>query len=115
MNWHNRRHAAVGTPSNAPVPVSPKKSAERVAQITKLPPLSTAPNKFEALAAHDAMVFSQTALSTRCGKHCSRLPTTFAYLGVRPVRAWRTGPAGERSRLHRSWPGKVQSDAVRKR
>jgi len=37
--------------------------AERIAAITKLP-FTTAPNKFEALAAHDAMVFSHGAINT---------------------------------------------------
>jgi len=36
--------------------------AEKIAQITKLP-FVTAPNKFEALAAHDAMVFSHGAIN----------------------------------------------------
>ncbi len=37
--------------------------AERIAKITGLP-FTTAPNKFEALAAHDAMVFSHGAINT---------------------------------------------------
>jgi fumarate hydratase class II len=37
--------------------------ADRIAQITGLP-FTTAPNKFEALAAHDAMVFSHGAINT---------------------------------------------------
>ena len=37
--------------------------AERIAAITKLP-FRTAPNKFEALAAHDAMVMSHGAIAT---------------------------------------------------
>ena len=53
---------AVGTGLNAPVGFA-EKVAERVAAITGLP-FVTAPNKFEALAAHDAMVFSHGAINT---------------------------------------------------
>ena len=52
---------AVGTGLNAPVGFA-EKVAERVATITGLP-FVTAPNKFEALAAHDAMVFSHGAIN----------------------------------------------------
>ena len=53
---------AVGTGLNAPIGFD-KKVAEKIAGITKLP-FVTAPNKFEALAAHDAMVFSHGALNS---------------------------------------------------
>ncbi|MDX5366522.1 MAG: class II fumarate hydratase [Alphaproteobacteria bacterium] len=53
---------AVGTGLNAPVGFA-EKVAENVAAITKLP-FKTAPNKFEALAAHDAMVMSHGAINT---------------------------------------------------
>lgn len=53
---------AVGTGLNAPVEFA-EKVAERVAAITGLP-FVTAPNKFEALAAHDAMVFSHGAINS---------------------------------------------------
>jgi len=53
---------AVGTGLNAPIGFD-KKVAEKIAAITHLP-FVTAPNKFEALAAHDAMVFSHGALNT---------------------------------------------------
>ena len=53
---------AVGTGLNAPVGFA-EKVAERIAAITELP-FVTAPNKFEALAAHDAMVFSHGAINT---------------------------------------------------
>ena len=52
---------AVGTGLNAPIGFD-KKVAEKIAAITHLP-FITAPNKFEALAAHDAMVFSHGALN----------------------------------------------------
>ena len=52
---------AVGTGLNAPNGFA-EKVAERIAAITGLP-FTTAPNKFEALAAHDAMVFSHGAIN----------------------------------------------------
>ena len=53
---------AVGTGLNAPIGFA-EMVADKIAQITGLP-FTTAPNKFEALAAHDAMVFSHGAINT---------------------------------------------------
>ena len=53
---------AVGTGLNTPIGFA-EKVAEKIASITQLP-FKTAPNKFEALAAHDAMVFSHGAINT---------------------------------------------------
>jgi fumarate hydratase, class II len=53
---------AVGTGLNAPIGFD-RMVADRIAAITGLP-FTTAPNKFEALAAHDAMVFSHGAINT---------------------------------------------------
>src|SRR5260221_2127077 len=53
---------AVGTGLNAPLGFA-EKVAERIAAITALP-FTSAPNKFEALAAHDAMVFAHGAVNT---------------------------------------------------
>jgi fumarate hydratase class II len=53
---------AVGTGLNAPVGFD-KMVAANIAKITGLD-FTTAPNKFEALAAHDAMVFSHGAINT---------------------------------------------------
>jgi fumarate hydratase class II len=53
---------AVGTGLNAPVGFA-EQVAAKIAGITGLA-FSTAPNKFEALAAHDAMVFSHGAMNT---------------------------------------------------
>jgi fumarate hydratase class II len=53
---------AVGTGLASPKGFDTK-VAERIAAITKLP-FTTAPNKFEALAAHDAMVMSHGAIAT---------------------------------------------------
>jgi fumarate hydratase class II len=53
---------AVGTGLNAP-PEFANLVADKIAQITGLA-FTSAPNKFEALAAHDAMVFSHGAMNT---------------------------------------------------
>ena len=53
---------AVGTGLNAPVGFA-EKVAERIAAITGIP-FTTAPNKFEALAAHDALVFGHGAINS---------------------------------------------------
>jgi fumarate hydratase class II len=53
---------AVGTGLNCPAGF-PERFAEHVAEITGLP-FRTAPNKFEALAAHDAYVYVHGALNT---------------------------------------------------
>ncbi|MCW5714194.1 MAG: class II fumarate hydratase [Bauldia sp.] len=56
---------AVGTGLNAPTGFA-ELVAKRIAAITGLP-FTSAPNKFEALAAHDAMVFTHGALATVAG------------------------------------------------
>ena len=53
---------AVGTGLNAPVGFA-EMVAERIAVITGMP-FTSAPNKFEALAAHDAMVMTHGAINT---------------------------------------------------
>ena len=53
---------AVGTGLNAPVGFA-EKVAEQIAAITELD-FVTAPNKFESLAAHDAIVFAHGAINT---------------------------------------------------
>src|SRR5258705_6466796 len=53
---------AVGTGLNAPIGFA-QAVADRIAALTSLP-FTSAPNKFEALAAHDAMVFSHGAINT---------------------------------------------------
>ena len=53
---------AVGTGLNAPKGFA-EKVAEHIANITRLP-FTSAPNKFEALAAHDAMVMTHGAINT---------------------------------------------------
>ena len=101
---------AVGTGLNAPVGFA-EKVAERIAAITGLP-FTTAPNKFEALAAHDAMVFSHGA-----HQHGRRLavqdrqrhPPARLRPALGPRRA---GAAGERARLV-DHAGQGQPDPVR--
>ena len=53
---------AVGTGLNAPIGFA-EAVADKIAAITGLP-FTSAPNKFEALAAHDAMVMSHGAINT---------------------------------------------------
>ncbi|HEX4096916.1 MAG TPA: class II fumarate hydratase, partial [Caulobacteraceae bacterium] len=53
---------AVGTGLNAPVGFA-ERVAAKIAENTNLP-FTSAPNKFEALAAHDAMVFTHGAINT---------------------------------------------------
>jgi fumarate hydratase class II len=53
---------AVGTGLNAPVGFA-EQIADRISDITGLP-FTSAPNKFEALAAHDALVFAHGAINT---------------------------------------------------
>ena len=72
---------AVGTGLNAPVGFA-EKVAERIAAITRLP-FVTAPNKFEALAAHDAMVFSHGAINT-CAASLFKIANDIRFLGSGP-------------------------------
>jgi len=72
---------AVGTGLNAPVGFA-EQVAERIAAITRLP-FVTAPNKFEALAAHDAMVFSHGAL-TATAAALFKIANDIRFLGSGP-------------------------------
>ncbi|MBE7218349.1 MAG: class II fumarate hydratase, partial [Caulobacteraceae bacterium] len=72
---------AVGTGLNAPVGFA-EKVAERIAAITRLP-FVTAPNKFEALAAHDAMVFAHGAINT-CAASLFKIANDIRFLGSGP-------------------------------
>ena len=87
---------AVGTGLNAPKGFA-EMIAERIAAITQLP-FKTAPNKFEALAAHDAMVFSPRRHQHAGRLACSRSPTTSACSA--PARA----PASASCRCRRTSP-----------
>ena len=72
---------AVGTGLNAPVGFA-ELVAEKIAKITHLP-FVTAPNKFEALAAHDAMVFSHGALTSAAGA-LFKIANDLRFLGSGP-------------------------------
>jgi fumarate hydratase class II len=72
---------AVGTGLNTKIGWS-EAVAAHMAQITDLP-FVTAPNKFEALAAHDAMVFLSGALATIAGS-CYKIASDIRFLGSGP-------------------------------
>ncbi len=72
---------AVGTGLNAPVGFA-EKVAAKIAAITGLP-FITAPNKFEALAAHDAMVYSHGAINTVAGS-LFKIANDIRFLGSGP-------------------------------
>ena len=72
---------AVGTGLNAPIGFA-EKVAEEVAGITGLP-FITAPNKFEVLAAHDAMVFAHGAINS-AAMACFKIANDIRYLASGP-------------------------------
>jgi fumarate hydratase class II len=59
-----------------------REGAEKIAAITGLP-FTTAPNKFEALAAHDAMVFTHGAITT-VAMSCFKIANDIRFLGSGP-------------------------------
>lgn len=72
---------AVGTGLNAPKGFD-RLVAARIAEITGLP-FKSAPNKFEALAAHDAMVMSHGAITTVAAS-CFKIANDIRFLGSGP-------------------------------
>ena len=72
---------AVGTGLASPVGFA-EAVAEKIAKITGLK-FTTAPNKFEALAAHDAMVFTHGAIST-VAMSCFKIANDIRFLGSGP-------------------------------
>ena len=72
---------AVGTGLASPAGFA-EKVAHRIAAITKLP-FETAPNKFEALAAHDAMVMTHGAITT-AAMSCFKIANDIRLLGSGP-------------------------------
>ena len=72
---------AVGTGLNAPVGFADKVAA-RIAALTGLP-FTSAPNKFEALAAHDAMVFTHGAINTAAAS-LFKIANDIRFLGSGP-------------------------------
>ena len=72
---------AVGTGLASPAGFA-EKVAEKIAAITGLP-FTSAPNKFEALAAHDAMVFTHGAITT-VAMSCFKIANDIRFLGSGP-------------------------------
>src|SRR5580698_2913729 len=72
---------AVGTGLNAPVGFA-EMVAAKIAENTNLP-FTSAPNKFEALAAHDAMVFTHGAINTTAAG-LFKIANDIRYLGSGP-------------------------------
>ncbi len=72
---------AVGTGLASPAGFA-EKVAERIAALTGLP-FTSAPNKFEALAAHDAMVFTHGAIHT-VAMSCFKIANDIRFLGSGP-------------------------------
>jgi fumarate hydratase class II len=72
---------AVGTGLASPAGFA-EKVAERIAAITGLP-FTSAPNKFEALAAHDAMVMTHGAITT-VAMSCFKIANDIRFLGSGP-------------------------------
>ncbi len=72
---------AVGTGLASPMGFA-EKVAERIAAITGLP-FTSAPNKFEALAAHDAMVMAHGAITT-VAMSCFKIANDIRFLGSGP-------------------------------
>jgi len=72
---------AVGTGLATPVGFA-EGVAEKISQITGLQ-FVTAPNKFEALSAHDAMVFSHGAITT-AAMSCFKIANDIRFLGSGP-------------------------------
>ena len=72
---------AVGTGLNAPKGFA-ELVAAAIAQITRLP-FTSAPNKFEALAAHDAMLMSHGAINTVAAS-CFKIANDIRFLGSGP-------------------------------
>jgi fumarate hydratase class II len=94
---------AVGTGLASPAGFA-EKVAEKIAAITGLP-FTTAPNKFEALAAHDAMVITHGAINT-VAMSCFKIANDIRFLGSGPraglgeLACRKTNPA------HRSCPAR---------
>jgi len=72
---------AVGTGLASPIGFADK-VAERIAAITGLP-FTSAPNKFEALAAHDAMLMTHGAITT-VAMGCFKIANDIRFLGSGP-------------------------------
>ena len=94
----SRRAARRSAPGSTRSRTSPRCSRREMAQLTGLP-FVTAANKFEALAAHDALVFAHGAL-TSLAAGLFKIANDIRLLGIGPaLRARRAQPAGERAGL----------------
>ncbi len=100
---------AVGTGLNAPVGFA-EKVAEEIAAITGIG-FTSAPNKFEALAAHDSMVFSHGAINATAAA-LFKIANESASSAPAPAPASASFHAGKRAGLvHHA--GQGQPDSVR--
>jgi fumarate hydratase class II len=103
---------AVGTGLNAPKGFD-RKIAKRIAAITGLP-FTSAPNKFEALAAHDAMVMSHGAINTLAAS-LFKIANDIRFLGSGPRSGFGELALPENEPGSSIMPGKVnptQSEAL---
>jgi fumarate hydratase, class II len=103
---------AVGTGLAAPVGFA-ELVAEKIAAITKLK-FTSAPNKFEALAAHDAMVMSHGAI-TSVAMSCFKIANDIRFLGSGPRAGLGELSLPENEPGSSIMPGKVnptQSEAI---
>jgi fumarate hydratase class II len=103
---------AVGTGLNAPKGFA-QMVADKIAQITQLP-FTSAPNKFEALAAHDAMVMAHGALATLAAS-LFKIANDIRFLGSGPRAGFGELALPENEPGSSIMPGKVnptQSEAL---
>src|ERR1700694_1989718 len=95
---------AVGTGLNAPKGFA-ERIAARIAEITGMP-FTSAPNKFEALAAHDAMVMSHGAINTVAAS-LFKIANDIRFLGSGPRSGWGELQLPENEPGSSIMPGKV--------
>ena len=101
---------AVGTGLNSPEGFA-EKVAANIADITGLQ-FTSAPNKFEALAAHDAMVMAHGAINTVAAS-CSRSPTTSASSAPARAPGWVNWHCRRMSPDRRSCPARSTRPSAR--
>jgi fumarate hydratase class II len=103
---------AVGTGLASPVGFADQVAAE-IARLTGLP-FTSAPNKFEALSAHDAMVFTHGAITT-VAMACFKIANDIRFLGSGPRAGLGELALPENEPGSSIMPGKVnptQSEAI---
>ena len=94
---------AVGTGLNAPADFG-HRVAREIATLTGLP-FVTAPNKFEALAAHDAMLNAHGAIRTLAAS-LMKIANDVRWLASGPARAWPRSASPRTSPARRSCPAR---------